>query len=99
MTTKNHPTQTLAEGEELKTAAGPWMRIGTFTPKPDASYIVQGTLRRSVKLGSQIEADHCYAAEILGDPLTEWRREHSRMIAAHIERHPLSPPQEPHNDQ
>lgn len=43
-------------------AAGPWRKVGTFEPDPDALYIVQGSLRTSLKRGSMIERDHVAAA-------------------------------------
>lgn len=49
-------------------AAGPWMKVGTFEPEPDALYLVQGVLRTSVKRGSEIDADNIAAALISALP-------------------------------
>lgn len=52
------------EEAEKGAAAGPWMKVGTFEPIPDASYLVYGTLRLSIKLGRYIDADNVCAALI-----------------------------------
>lgn len=54
-------------------AAGPWMKVGSFEPDSDALYLVQGTMRTSVKQGRDIDGDNVAAALIdlsaaIGEP-------------------------------
>ena len=86
---ENRPAEALGSGDELKTvAAGPWLRVGTFHPLPNRHYLVQGTLRRGLILGQEIESDHLYAAEVFDDPHTEWLKERERLLAVHNAKSP-----------
>lgn len=48
----------------VQTTAGPWQKVGTFEPDPDATYLVQGCMFLSIKRGSEIDPDNMFAALI-----------------------------------
>jgi hypothetical protein len=55
---------TTPAADDGRHATGPWQKVCTFTPEPDAYYLVRGTMRLSVKQGSEIDADNEAAALI-----------------------------------
>lgn len=76
------PSPVTGEAVEQGGAAGPWQPIGSFVPQPDASYLVRGSLRMSVKQGRDIDDDNLAAALILDPALTTDQSQTDRLREA-----------------